>query len=114
MASSSDTRGGVTQTVYIGEFKAQCFEWINTLGVVMQLVVMSRLIKYAGLRTALVLVPVVSVAGYGAALAAPLVGVLLVARIAESTLDYSLSKNDATGLVARDVAGGQVRGQAGG
>jgi AAA family ATP:ADP antiporter len=40
---------------------------------------------------ALVLVPIASVAGYGAALVAPLIGVLMVARIAESTLDYSLS-----------------------
>jgi AAA family ATP:ADP antiporter len=51
----------------------------------------SRVIKYAGLRLALVLVPIASVAGYGAALAAPLIGVLMVARIGESTLDYSLS-----------------------
>jgi len=82
---------GVAPAVYIGEFKARYFEWINALGVVMQLFVVSRVIKYAGLRTALVLVPLVSVAGYGAALAAPLIGVILVARIAESTLDYSLS-----------------------
>jgi AAA family ATP:ADP antiporter len=53
--------------------------------------VVSRVIKYAGLRAALVLVPFASVAGYGAALAAPLIGVLMIARIAESTLDYSLS-----------------------
>jgi AAA family ATP:ADP antiporter len=82
---------GVTPAVYIGEFKARYFEWINGLGVIMQLFVVSRVIKYAGLRVALVLVPIASVAGYGAALAAPLIGVLMVARIAESTLDYSLS-----------------------
>jgi AAA family ATP:ADP antiporter len=82
---------GVAPTVYIGEFKARYFEWINTLGVIMQLFVVSRVIKYAGLRVALVLVPIASVAGYGAALAAPLIGVLMVARIGESTLDYSLS-----------------------
>jgi AAA family ATP:ADP antiporter len=82
---------GVAPEVYIGEFKARYFEWINSLGVIMQLFVVSRVIKYAGLRVALVLVPIASVAGYGAALAAPLIGVLLVARIAESTLDYSLS-----------------------
>jgi ATP:ADP antiporter, AAA family len=82
---------GVTPAVYIGEFKARYFEWINSLGVIMQLFVVSRVIKYAGLRVALVLVPIASVAGYGAALAAPLIGVLMVARIAESTLDYSLS-----------------------
>jgi AAA family ATP:ADP antiporter len=82
---------GVAPAVYIGEFKAQYFEWINGLGVVMQLFVVSRVIKYAGLRVALVLVPIASVAGYGAALVAPLIGVLMVTRVAESTLDYSLS-----------------------
>ena len=82
---------GVTPDVYIGEFKARYFEWINSLGVIMQLFVVSRVIKYAGLRVALVLVPIASVAGYGAALAAPLIAVLVVARIGESTLDYSLS-----------------------
>ncbi len=82
---------GVTPAIYIGEFKARYFEWINSLGVIMQLFVVSRVIKYAGLRVALVLVPLASVAGYGAALVAPLIGVLMAARIAESTLDYSLS-----------------------
>ena len=82
---------GVAPAVYIGEFKSRYFEWINLLGVIMQLFVVSRVIKYAGLRVALVLVPIASVVGYGAALAAPLIGVLMVARIAESTLDYSLS-----------------------
>ncbi len=82
---------GVAPAVYIGEFKSRYFEWINLLGVLMQLFVVSRVIKYAGLRVALVLVPIASVVGYGAALAAPLIGVLMVARIAESTLDYSLS-----------------------
>jgi len=82
---------GVAPAVYIGEFKATYFEWINGLEVVMQLFVVSRVIKYAGLRVALVLVPLASVAGYGAALVAPLIGVLMVARVAESTLDYSLS-----------------------
>jgi AAA family ATP:ADP antiporter len=57
----------------------------------MQLFVVSRVIKYAGLRAALVLVPLASVVGYGASLAAPLIGVLMTARIGESTLDYSLS-----------------------
>jgi ATP:ADP antiporter, AAA family len=82
---------GVAPAVYIGEFKARYFEWINALGVLMQLFVVSRVIKYAGLRVALVLVPIASVAGYGAALAAPVIGVLMIARSAESTLDYSLS-----------------------
>jgi AAA family ATP:ADP antiporter len=92
----SDARGaahalGVDPSVYIGEFKARYFEWINSLGVILQMLFVSRVIKYAGLRVALVLVPLSSLAGYGAALAAPLIGVLFVGRVAESTLDYSLS-----------------------
>ena len=82
---------GLTEAAYIGDFKARYFEWINSAGVILQLFAVSRIIKYAGLRVALVLVPLVSVAGYGAALAAPLIGVLMVARVAESSLDYSLS-----------------------
>jgi AAA family ATP:ADP antiporter len=82
---------GIDTSAYIGEFKARYFEWINSVGVVLQLFVVSRVIKYAGLRVALVLVPLASLAGYTTALAAPLVGVLFVGRVAESTLDYSLS-----------------------
>jgi len=81
----------VDPAIYIGEFKARYFEWINALGVILQLFVVSRVIKFAGLRVALVLVPLASVAGYGTALVAPLIGVLFVSRVAESTLDYSLS-----------------------
>ncbi len=82
---------GIAPASYIGEFKARYFEWINTLGVILQLFVVSRVIKYAGLRVALILVPLASLAGYTTALAMPLIGVLFVGRVAESTLDYSLS-----------------------
>jgi AAA family ATP:ADP antiporter len=48
-------------------------------------------IKYTGLRVALVLVPLASFAGYGIGFVAPLIGVLFVGRVVESSLDYSLS-----------------------
>ncbi|MDP8999321.1 MAG: hypothetical protein M3O46_04345, partial [Myxococcota bacterium] len=73
-AASNAHALGVAPAVYIGEFKARYFEWINALGVIMQLFVVSRVIKYAGLRLALLLVPLASIAGYGASLAAPLIG----------------------------------------
>jgi len=83
---------GESQSVYIGEFKARYFEWINVLEVVLQSLVVSRVIKYAGLRVALVLVPLVSLTGYATTFAAPLIGVLFATRVAENTLDYSLSQ----------------------
>jgi AAA family ATP:ADP antiporter len=82
---------GIQQSAYIGQFKAHYFEWINMLGVVMQMFFVSRVIKYVGLRAALVLVPLASVGAYGAAIFFPLLGVLFVGRVVESSLDYSLS-----------------------
>jgi AAA family ATP:ADP antiporter len=78
-------------TLFIGQYKARYFEWVNGVGVVLQLFVVSRVIKYLGLRVALVVMPVASLLGYGMAFAVPLLSVLFVARAAESGLDYSLS-----------------------
>jgi AAA family ATP:ADP antiporter len=76
---------------YVAEFKARYFEWVNGVGVVFQLFAVSRIVKYLGLRVALAIMPIASLAGYGTAFAVPLLGVLTVARIVESSLDYSLS-----------------------
>lgn len=83
---------GVSQSVYIGEFKARFFEWINVLEVVLQSLAVSRIIKYAGLRVALVLAPLVSLVGYGATFFMPVIGILFATRVAENTIDYSLSQ----------------------
>ena len=62
---------GVSQTEYIAQFKAHYFALINTIGVVVQLFMVSRIVKYAGLRATLVLIPLASVAGYGTAFIFP-------------------------------------------
>jgi AAA family ATP:ADP antiporter len=82
---------GQPALAYVGAFKARYFLWVNGLGVAIQLLAVSRIIKYLGLRTALVIMPLASLAGYSTAFLAPLLGVILVARIVESSLDYSLS-----------------------
>ena len=82
---------GIDQAAYIGQFKAHYFQWINSAGVLMQLFVVSRVVKYVGLRAALILIPVASVCGYGTTLIFPVLSVLFVGRVVESSLDYSLS-----------------------
>ncbi|HEV3190425.1 MAG TPA: hypothetical protein VGY54_08005 [Polyangiaceae bacterium] len=82
---------GVKASLYVGQFKARYFEWVNVLGVVLQLLAVSRVIKYLGLRAALLIMPFASLAGYGAAFVAPVLGVLFAARVVESSLEYSLS-----------------------
>jgi AAA family ATP:ADP antiporter len=89
---------GVAPLVYVGQFKAHYFASINTAGMLLQLFFVSRVIKYAGLRSALVVIPIVSLGGYGAALFAPALGMLFAGRVVESSLDYSLSNTSRQAL----------------
>ena len=89
---------GVQAAVYIGQFKARYFNAINSLTVLSQLFLVSRVIKYTGLRVALVLVPLASLGGYGVGFVVPLIGVLFVGRVLESSLDYSLSNTSRQAL----------------
>jgi AAA family ATP:ADP antiporter len=93
LAAAHDTvqAHGLSASAYVGQFKARYFEWVNGVGVALQLFAVSRIIKYLGLRAALVFMPLASLAGYGASFATPLLGVLFAARVVESSLDYSLS-----------------------
>jgi AAA family ATP:ADP antiporter len=79
------------QHEFVGQFKARYFEWVNGVGVVLQLFFVSRIIKYLGLRFALLVMPVASLCGYGASFVVPVIGTIFVARVVESGLDYSLS-----------------------
>jgi AAA family ATP:ADP antiporter len=91
VAHDAARASGMTVGAYIGAFKSNYFGWINALGVGLQVFVVSRVIKYMGMRGALLVMPIASLAGYGTAFAAPLLAVLFAARVVESSLDYSLS-----------------------
>jgi len=74
----------------IGAFYGNFFFWVNLVGVIVQMFVVSRVFKYLGVRAALFILPVVSFGGY---LAIALLGgltVLRVAKTAENSIDYSL------------------------
>ena len=91
---------------FIGEFKADYFLWVNTASVVMQLFVVSRVIKYLGVRFALILVPALSVCGYFSALFVPSLTVIFAVKIVENTMDYSLQNTSRQALwlvVSRDA-----------
>jgi AAA family ATP:ADP antiporter len=97
---------GIKPAEFIGQFKANYFEWVNGVGVFLQLFVVSRIIKYLGMRWALVIMPFASLAGYGTTFIAPVLGVLFGARVIESSLDYSLSNTTRQALwlvTTRDV-----------
>ncbi len=97
---------GVAEKVFIGQYKAHYFFFVNIAGVVMQLFLVSRVIKYLGIRAALLAMPITSLLGYGSSFAFPVLGVLFWARTGESSLDYSLSNTTRNALwlvTTRDV-----------
>jgi AAA family ATP:ADP antiporter len=75
---------------YIESVKSTYFLWVNIIGSALQLFMVSRVIKYVGVQRALVVMPLVSLAGYCGLLVLPVLLLTLVVKIGENGLDYSL------------------------
>ncbi len=82
--------GGDTADQIIGVFKGDYFFWANTVGVGLQLLLVSRILKYVDVRGALLVAPAIALLGYGAIALMPILGVARVAKISENANDYSL------------------------
>jgi len=76
--------------VFVGQFKAQYFEWVNIAGVLLQLFAVSRILERLGVRAALFFLPVVAFGGYALMLVAPVLSLIRLAKAAENSLDYSV------------------------
>lgn len=75
---------------YIGEFKGDFFRWVNLIGVLLQLFVVSRILQFFGVRRALFVLPFVAALSYGTLLLMPVLALIKLGKIAENSLDYSL------------------------
>jgi AAA family ATP:ADP antiporter len=83
--SLKDKRGAV-----INKFYARFFFYVNLAGILIQMLLVSRIFKYLGVRVALFFLPVIAFGGYAAI---GLLGGLIVVRLvktAENSTDYSL------------------------
>lgn len=74
----------------IGGFYASFFKVVNLVGLLTQLFLVSRLVKYLGVRICLLILPLIAMGGYGLLLAFPVLGVVRWAKTAENATDYSL------------------------
>jgi len=74
----------------IGAFYARFFSVVNVLGLVMQLFLVSRIIKYIGVARALLILPVIALGGYAVLAFFPILSVVRWAKTAENATDYSL------------------------
>lgn len=82
--------GGHASDKAIGHFKAEYFFWVNGLALALQLFVVSRVLRHAGVRGALVVLPAVALGGYSLLSALPLLSVALPVKVVENSIDYSL------------------------
>ncbi|KYF61580.1 hypothetical protein BE15_30080 [Sorangium cellulosum] len=90
----------------IGTFKGDFFYWVNTLGVLVQLFLVSRIFKYLGVRFALFILPTIALLGYASLAVLPALAVVRVAKIAENSADYSIQNTARQALflpVGRDA-----------
>ena len=75
---------------FIGDFYANFFKIVNIVGLVMQLFLVSRLVKYLGVGICLLILPAIALGGYGLLIIWPILGVVRWAKTAENATDYSL------------------------
>lgn len=75
---------------WIGGFYAGFFKYVNIVGLATQLFLVSRLVKYLGVRVCLMILPLIAMGGYALLLVFPVLGVVRWAKTAENATDYSL------------------------
>jgi AAA family ATP:ADP antiporter len=82
---------GLTQGQIIGDFYSKYFTMVNGLGLLLQLFVVSRVVKRFGIPVAVMILPVLSLTAYNVMLFIPLMWAVLSAKVAENATDYSLN-----------------------
>ncbi len=89
-AVASGTAGVVDAGTWIGQFYSDFFFYVNVLGVVLQLFAVSRILKYMGVRVALLILPLTALAGNLLVIAVPVLAYLRWTKTLENATDYSL------------------------
>jgi AAA family ATP:ADP antiporter len=78
------------QGAYLGEFYGNFFFWVNVIAVLLQAFVVSRIVKYGGLRWTILILPFVALGAYGIVAAGAGFAMVRWAKTAENTTDYSI------------------------
>jgi AAA family ATP:ADP antiporter len=84
------TAGGLDEKKVIGEFYGNFFTLVNIATALIQAFVVSRVLKRFGVRVALLVLPIVALAGYVSMAFVPLLFFIRGAKLAENSVDYSL------------------------
>ncbi len=82
--------GELTGGEYLGSYYASFAAVMNTVSLVIQLFITSRVVKYLGLRWGLLLLPLYSLGAYGLIAMVPTLAVVRWSKTFENATDYSL------------------------
>jgi len=75
---------------FIGAFYAEYFQVVNIVGMLLQLFLVSRVVKVVGVHVAVCVLPVVALGSYAIAALLPSLAVVRWVKTAENSVDYSL------------------------
>jgi AAA family ATP:ADP antiporter len=82
---------GLTVEGLIGRFYSRYFGMINVASLLIQLFLVSRLVKYLGVGHAVRILPALSVVAYSIMAFVPNLGFMLAGKVSEKSTDYSLN-----------------------
>jgi AAA family ATP:ADP antiporter len=88
---ASGQAGGLTEGQLIGDFYAKYFTYVNTVGLLLQLFVVSRIVKHWGVSWAVMVLPALSFGAYNILVFIPTLYAVMAAKVAENSTDYSLN-----------------------
>lgn len=89
-ASRIAAAGGVDKATFIGSFYSSFFGVVNIVGLLVQLFLVSRILKYLGVRGALLIMPMIALIGYSMMAFVPVLALIRWVKTAENATDYSL------------------------
>ncbi|MEO2195228.1 MAG: MFS transporter, partial [bacterium] len=90
-AVAAGTADGLTVEEYIGRFYSQFFSVVNVVGLLIQLFLVSRIIKYFGVRFGVMALPCIAMGAYNVLAFFPVLAAVRWAKTAENATDYSLN-----------------------
>jgi AAA family ATP:ADP antiporter len=93
VSDAAKQHGGGKEAVHelIASYMGDYFLWVNIVGLVIQLFLVSRIVKYGGFRAAFLVFPVVALVSAATITAIPTLPAVRVGKTAENSLDYSLN-----------------------
>ena len=83
--------GGLTVEQYIGQFYSRFFAVVNIAAVLIQLFLVSRIVKYLGVPIAIMILPFTALGAYTVLAFYPVLTYVRWAKTAENSTDYSLN-----------------------